>query len=52
MLDSGDRAVLNQVRRIGDESEPTWREPWATYVLIAGGLLLIVTDAIRVGSLL
>ncbi|MHC4959172.1 MAG: hypothetical protein ACYTGN_12455 [Planctomycetota bacterium] len=51
MLDTEDRRVLEQVRRAGEEEEPNWRAPWANYVLIVGGIALVVADAIATRSI-
>jgi hypothetical protein len=50
-LDTEDRRVLEQVRRAPEEREPDWRTPWANYVLIIGGVALVVTDALATGSI-
>lgn len=51
MLDADQRKMLDQVRHWEDPGALTWKEGWWNWILLGGGILLVVTSEIETGRL-
>ena len=51
MQESNEKTLLDQIRRWEDPGPPRWRDPWWNYVLIAGGIMMIVLEAVDFGRI-
>jgi len=47
MLDTEQKTMLDQIRGWRDPGPITWKEGWWNWILLAGGILMMVTAAIE-----
>jgi len=49
MLDPAERKLLEDIRRWDDPGPPRWRETWWNWILLLGGVAMVVGSGLETG---
>jgi hypothetical protein len=51
MQDASEKRLLAEIRRWEDPGPVRWRDPWWNYLLVVGGIAVIVSEAVDTGRI-